>query len=57
MNVSATDPDEELKPISFTFEDCDLILSLYTLEHKIEKPFKLTVVKGKGVVDCGMPNL
>jgi hypothetical protein len=50
MNLHATDPDEQLKPISFTFEDRDLILSLYTLEPEIEKPFKLAAVKGNGVV-------
>jgi hypothetical protein len=50
MSVPATDPDEQLKPVSFDFEDRDLILGLYTLEPEIEKLFTLAVVKGNGVV-------
>lgn len=50
MNSQSTDPDEQAKPVYFSFEDRDLILSLYTLESDIENAFKLAAVKGKGVV-------
>jgi hypothetical protein len=50
VSVPATDPDEQPKPISFTFEDRDLILSLYTLEPEIEKRFKLAAVRARRVV-------
>ncbi len=50
MNEAASDPDGEAKPIFFTFEDRDLILSLYTVEPEIEKPLKLAVVKGNGII-------
>jgi len=50
MNDPASDPDEKLRPIPFTFEDRDLILNLYSLDLEFEKSFKLAVVKGKTVI-------
>jgi hypothetical protein len=49
MNLPVTDPDEKLKPIFFTFDDRDLILSLSTIHSDIENQFKLATLKGKGI--------
>jgi hypothetical protein len=50
MNDSSIDPDEQPKPITFTFEDRDLILGLYSVEPEIEGTLRLAAVKGKGIV-------
>ncbi len=49
MNVPATDPHEQLKPIAFTLDDRDLILGLSSIDSDIEKQFKLATVKGNRI--------
>lgn len=50
MKNEEIDPDEQPKPLLFSFEDRELILSLYSLEPEIEKLFRLAMVKGDRVV-------
>lgn len=50
MSVPNNDPDERLKPITFSRTDRDIILSLYTIDPEMEHRFKLAVVKGNGIV-------
>lgn len=49
MSDPTTDPDEQPKPITFTFEGRDLILGLYSVEPEIEGPLRLAVVRGNGI--------
>ena len=50
MSDPTTDPDEQPRPIAFTYEDRELILKLYSIDAETENRFKLAMVAGNKLV-------